>query len=89
MAKLGSDRRPIRAHVRTMDRAQEIVALCDARGWQVIVGVEPDKAENITELERLLNPPAPALVAVATGRNEPCSCGSGKKYKKCCLGAQL
>ena len=20
------------------------------------------------------------------GRNEPCSCGSGKKYKKCCLG---
>ncbi len=21
-----------------------------------------------------------------TGRNEPCPCGSGKKYKKCCLG---
>ena len=21
------------------------------------------------------------------GRNEPCSCGSGKKYKKCCMGA--
>jgi hypothetical protein len=20
------------------------------------------------------------------GRNEPCSCGSGKKYKHCCLG---
>lgn len=20
-----------------------------------------------------------------TGRNEPCPCGSGKKYKKCCL----
>jgi Tfp pilus assembly protein PilF len=20
------------------------------------------------------------------GRNEPCSCGSGKKFKKCCLG---
>ncbi|RLG12707.1 MAG: hypothetical protein DRN71_05790 [Candidatus Nanohalarchaeota archaeon] len=20
-----------------------------------------------------------------TGRNEPCLCGSGKKYKKCCL----
>ena len=20
------------------------------------------------------------------GRNEPCLCGSGKKYKKCCLG---
>jgi hypothetical protein len=22
-----------------------------------------------------------------TGRNEPCPCGSGRKYKKCCLGA--
>ena len=22
---------------------------------------------------------------MATGRNEPCPCGSGKKYKKCCL----
>ncbi|MDP6121128.1 MAG: SEC-C metal-binding domain-containing protein, partial [Rhodospirillales bacterium] len=21
-----------------------------------------------------------------TGRNAPCPCGSGKKYKKCCLG---
>jgi len=20
-----------------------------------------------------------------TGRNDPCICGSGKKYKKCCL----
>jgi hypothetical protein len=23
------------------------------------------------------------------GRNEPCPCGSGKKYKRCCLGAAL
>ena len=22
-----------------------------------------------------------------TGRNDPCPCGSGKKYKRCCLGA--
>lgn len=29
--------------------------------------------------------PAPAA-AVKTGRNDPCPCGSGKKYKKCCLG---
>lgn len=21
------------------------------------------------------------------GRNDPCLCGSGKKYKKCCLGS--
>lgn len=23
------------------------------------------------------------------GRNEPCPCGSGKKYKQCCLGKKL
>jgi hypothetical protein len=22
------------------------------------------------------------------GRNDPCPCGSGKKYKKCCLGSE-
>ena len=22
------------------------------------------------------------------GRNEPCICGSGKKYKRCCLGEE-
>jgi hypothetical protein len=26
------------------------------------------------------------LVISKAGRNEPCPCGSGKKYKKCCLG---
>jgi uncharacterized protein len=26
-----------------------------------------------------------ARTAPKTGRNEPCPCGSGKKYKKCCL----
>ncbi len=24
--------------------------------------------------------------AVEIGRNDPCPCGSGKKYKQCCLG---
>ncbi|MBI3222553.1 MAG: SEC-C domain-containing protein [Nitrosomonadales bacterium] len=23
---------------------------------------------------------------MAPGRNDPCSCGSGKKYKQCCMG---
>ena len=25
------------------------------------------------------------MTETKTGRNENCSCGSGKKYKKCCL----
>ena len=26
----------------------------------------------------------PISVGEKTGRNDPCPCGSGKKYKKCC-----
>ncbi len=35
-------------------------------------------------------PPAPQIVRPATkvGRNDPCPCGSGKKYKKCCIGKE-
>jgi hypothetical protein len=29
-----------------------------------------------------------AAPAGTTGRNQPCPCGSGEKYKKCCLGIQ-
>jgi len=27
-----------------------------------------------------------AEVWARAGRNDPCPCGSGRKYKKCCLG---
>lgn len=28
---------------------------------------------------------APIIAPKKIGRNEPCHCGSGKKYKKCCM----
>jgi len=28
------------------------------------------------------------MLTPKTGRNDPCSCGSGKKYKKCCMDAE-
>lgn len=31
-----------------------------------------------------VNPKDPPRQVVKVGRNEPCPCGSGKKYKKCC-----
>jgi hypothetical protein len=30
----------------------------------------------------------PYIVPKTVGRNDPCPCGSGKKYKKCCLGKE-
>jgi preprotein translocase subunit SecA len=40
---------------------------------------EPDRAEPSRESK-----PQPVTVGVKVGRNDPCPCGSGKKYKKCC-----
>ncbi|MGB8720870.1 MAG: SEC-C metal-binding domain-containing protein [Desulfobacterales bacterium] len=34
-------------------------------------------------MERALNP-TQAVKSEKIGRNSPCPCGSGKKYKKCC-----
>ncbi|MBR7067373.1 MAG: preprotein translocase subunit SecA [Bacteroidales bacterium] len=32
---------------------------------------------------------APAVAQIRAGRNDPCPCGSGKKYKNCCMGKDL
>src|SRR5262249_44973737 len=43
---------------------------------------EPDPPPPVSIANRArLVPVAPKI-----GRNDPCPCGSGKKYKKCCLG---
>jgi len=36
-------------------------------------------------LEEILTAQAQEALKAKVGRNEPCPCGSGKKYKKCCL----
>jgi len=33
--------------------------------------------------------PEPRRTARKAGRNDPCPCGSGKKYKRCCGGAAV
>jgi len=84
MSKLGSQEQPIVIRVQTEERASEIGRICDKHGWYFIAGIEPDKPEDLSDLERALNPPAPARTEERPGRNDPCPCGSGKKYKKCC-----
>lgn len=41
--------------------------------------------ERQKKLEALYNEMTHAPAAEKVGRNDPCPCGSGKKYKKCCL----
>jgi SWIM/SEC-C metal-binding protein len=83
MAKLGSEKRPIVVRVHTEERARYVAETCAAHGLHYIIGFEMDKPEDISDLERALNPQQP-LISQKVGKNDPCSCGSGKKYKKCC-----
>ena len=50
-----------------------------------IMGIEDDESdrEDIGE-EKISRPFVRDMSEI--GRNEPCPCGSGKKYKKCCMG---
>ena len=56
---------------------------CTEHGWIYIIGFETDKPEDISDLEKMLNPSNP-VTSEKVRRNDPCPCGSGKKYKKCC-----
>ncbi len=51
----------------------------ELRGYDPIFLVEEEDEEDEEE------PRAPAA-SLKVGRNDPCPCGSGKKYKKCCGG---
>ena len=98
MAKLGSNKKPTRFRVQTEERLGELAAICEKNGWIFIGALEPDEPEDICELEYLLNPESysspPKMngsnqITVRhekpkIGRNAPCPCGSGRKYKKCC-----
>jgi SWIM/SEC-C metal-binding protein len=82
--KLGSEKNPAIVHVQSEARLTEVRATFEKHGWKYRIGIEPDKAEDVGDLERLLHPQQPTIVEKKAGRNEPCPCGSGKKSKHCC-----
>lgn len=66
------------------------------RLWEVlrenpdVLGELDDRRSKIRRVARklpaFLAPPRPAAPSAPFGRNEPCPCGSGKKFKRCCGG---
>ena len=101
MGKLGTSVNPIRFRVNNDARMEEVVGICEKRNWKYVCGIDYAQSEDISELEYMLNPKSfsgkrPKMKNVdnmpivntepVIGRNDPCPCGSGKKYKKCCLG---
>jgi len=85
MAKLGTEENPVIIRVQTPEKAEEMNAICNEHGWQFIVGIEPDKTEDISDVKKLLAYQFTTVPKQKVGRNDPCPCGSGKKYKKCCI----
>jgi SWIM/SEC-C metal-binding protein len=83
-AKLGTKKKPAVVNVQTEERLKEVASIFEENNWKHIIGLEPDKPEDITDLEILLNPPKLKIAEKRVGRNEPCPCGSGNKHKKCC-----
>ncbi len=53
--------------------------------FQEASGTEAEMKKLDQKLMRELNQPARRTSSGKIGRNDPCPCGSGKKYKHCCL----
>ncbi len=82
--KLGTAKNPATVSVKTKKRMNEVTKIFEKHGWQYTIELDRKKPEDIADLEILLNWPQPREAEKKIGRNEPCPCGSGIKYKKCC-----
>jgi len=80
---------PAVVRVQTEVRFKRIVQICEWFDWELVADIAPDEPEDVSVIDLLFNPPQPlSRSGPKTGRNAPCPCGSGKKYKKCCLRRQ-
>jgi SWIM/SEC-C metal-binding protein len=83
-ARLGTEKNPAIVTVQTEKRRKEVTAAFEKNGWNYKIELDPGKPEDVGDLTRLLAPPKPTVAEKKIGRNEPCPCGSGKKFKSCC-----
>jgi hypothetical protein len=58
----------------------------EALDGDLLTVVEDELERGLDRAEAAQRAPAPPA-RPAVGRNQPCPCGSGRKYKRCCLGA--
>ncbi|MBA6251466.1 MAG: SWIM/SEC-C metal-binding protein [Colwellia sp.] len=82
--KLGSAAKPLMLVVASKERQQEVIAIVTEHNFIANIEINADVKENIVELEAALNVPKTQRFDKTPNRNDPCSCGSTKKYKKCC-----
>jgi len=85
-AKTGSKKHPLQLVVTNDERKQEVerlVAEADLYA-EITLDTTANGVESIAELTALLNKASTLVLDKTPARNDPCHCGSGNKYKKCC-----
>ncbi|MAY42837.1 MAG: zinc chelation protein SecC, partial [Oceanospirillaceae bacterium] len=84
--KKGSKKYPLTLTVTSEERKQEVEKMLTEANLYAVITVDTDNkaVESISELTALLQTAGTVKLEKTPARNEPCSCGSGKKYKKCC-----
>jgi SWIM/SEC-C metal-binding protein len=84
--KAGSKKYPLVLVVTSEARKEEIETLVTEANLFAEVNVDNSEGavESIAELTVLLNKQDTVKLDKVPGRNDPCVCGSGNKYKKCC-----
>lgn len=68
-----------------LTQATSLLAQAGARGGITLTSSASDQSGAVTASADATNtaPTAASMAAKTPGRNDPCFCGSGKKYKKC------
>ena len=82
--KLGTKKSPAQISVQTEARKSEIEMIISENKWFADIVIDADTPENIKYLEFLKENEVVSVTTNKAGRNDPCPCGSGKKFKKCC-----
>lgn len=82
----GSKKFPLTLVVTTEARKREVEALVAEANLHADVTVDSAEGavESVAELTMILDKGATVTQAKAPSRNDPCHCGSGVKFKKCC-----
>jgi SWIM/SEC-C metal-binding protein len=86
MTKAGSKKYPLSLLVTSEARKQEVVVMLSEADLHGVISVDLSDAavEDISALTVLLSKTGTQVAEKIPARNDPCQCGSGRKYKKCC-----
>ncbi len=80
----GTEENPLELVVTSEARKAEVEAIVQQNTLFASISVDEEGSEQLEALDAVLNTPSTVVLEKTPKRNDPCSCGSGKKYKKCC-----